>query len=33
MVSQGHLDLTLTSNVVADAHLMGLSIFAANSAD
>jgi len=33
MVSQGHLNLTLTSNVVADAHLMGLSIFAANSAD
>lgn len=33
IVSQGRLGLTLTSNVVADAHLMGLSIFAANSAD
>ncbi len=29
-VSQGRLDLTLTSNVVADAHLMGLSVFEAN---
>ncbi|MEB3313448.1 MAG: hypothetical protein VKL98_04820 [Cyanobacteriota bacterium] len=29
-VSQGRLDLTLTSNSLADAHLMGMSIFAAD---